>query len=41
MSNKSNNLGRAYEYAWVNTLYHALCEIREVFIEENSSLEAN
>lgn len=41
MSDKSNNQGRAYEYAWINALYQALCEMRKVFIVENSSLEAN
>ena len=38
---KSNDQGRAYEYAWIKTLYKALCEIRKTKIVDNSSLHAN
>lgn len=41
MSAKSNNQGRAYEYAWIKTLHKTLCEIRKTRIVENSSLETN
>ena len=41
MSAKSNDQGRAYEYAWIKTLYKALHEMRKTRIIENSSLEAN
>ncbi len=41
MSTNSNDQGRAYEYAWINTLYKALHEIRNTRIVENSSLDAN
>lgn len=41
MSAKSNNQGRAYEYAWLKTLYSALNELRNTEIVENSSLKAN
>lgn len=41
MEAKSNNNGRAYEYAWIQTLYKALCELRKTRIVENSSLIAN
>ena len=41
MSSKSNDQGRAYEYAWIKTLYRALCGSRETRIVKNSSLEAN
>lgn len=41
MSTKSNDQGRAYEYAWINTLYKALCEVRNTRIVNNSSLDAN
>lgn len=41
MSNKSNNNGRAYEYAWIQTLNNTLKESRETYIVENSSLAAN
>lgn len=41
MSNRSNNQGRAYEFAWVNALYIILKQHRTVKIVENSSLEAN
>lgn len=41
VSTKSNDQGRAYEYAWMKTLYKALHELRETRIVENSSLAAN
>ncbi len=41
MSTKSNDQGRAYEYAWMKTLYKALHEIRKTRIVRNSSLIAN
>lgn len=41
MSTKSNNQGRAYEYAWIKTLYKALDGMRKTRIVKNSSLEAN
>lgn len=41
MGAKSNDQGRAYEYAWIKTLYRALCGLRKTRIVKNSSLEAN
>ena len=41
MSTSSNDQGRAYEYAWINTLYKALCETRNIRIVDNSSFDAN
>ncbi len=41
VSAKSNDQGRAYEYAWIQTLYKALHELRKTRIVENSSLAAN
>lgn len=41
MSTKSNDQGRAYEYAWINTLYQTLSSIRKTRIVNNSSLNAN
>ena len=41
MSTKSNDQGRAYEYAWIKTLYKALCQLRKTRIIENSSLTVN
>ena len=41
MSTKSNDQGRAYEYAWMQTLYKTLSELRKTRIEKNSSLVAN
>jgi len=38
---KSNDQGRAYEYAWMQTLYKAIAELRKTRIVENSSLVAN
>ena len=41
VSTKSNDQGRAYEYAWMKTLYKALAEFRTTKIVENSSYLAN
>lgn len=41
VSTKSNDQGRAYEYAWIQTLYRALAKLRKTRIVENSSLAAN
>lgn len=41
MSTKSNDQGRAYEYAWIQTLYEALAKLRKTRVVENSSLVAN
>lgn len=41
MSAKSNDTGRAYEYAWINVLSESLSESRKIQILHNSSLEAN
>ena len=41
MSTNSNDHGRAYEYAWINTLYRTLAAIRKTRIVSNSSLDAN
>lgn len=41
MSTNSNDQGRAYEYAWIETLYKALHQLRKTKIVDNSSLEAN
>lgn len=41
MSRKSNDQGRAYEYAWIETLYSALREVRNTRIVDNSSFCAN
>lgn len=41
MSTRSNNQGRAYEYAWIQTLYKVLHESRKARIVKNSSLVAN
>ena len=41
VSTKSNDQGRAYEYAWIQTLYKALAEYRKTRIIENSSLLTN
>ncbi len=41
MSTKSNDQGRAYEYAWIQTLYGNLNKLRKTRIVENSSLTAN
>ena len=41
MSTSSNDLGRAYEYAWITTLFETLAPIRKTGIVCNSSLDAN
>lgn len=41
VSTKSNDQGRAYEYAWMNTLYKYIKEWRKTRIVNNSSLAAN
>ncbi len=41
VSTNSNDYGRAYEYAWIKTLYIALQKLRKTRIIENSSLVAN
>lgn len=41
VSTKSNDQGRAYEYAWIQSLYKALAEYRKTRIVENASLAAN
>jgi hypothetical protein len=41
MSTSSNDQGRAYEYAWINTLHRALNNVRNTRIINNSSLIAN
>jgi DNA-cytosine methyltransferase len=41
MSTKSNDQGRAYEYAWMETLYKSLAKLRPTTIVENTSLAAN
>jgi hypothetical protein len=41
VSTKSNDQGRAYEYAWIQTLYKTLAASRKTRIVENSSLAAN
>lgn len=41
VSTKSNDQGRAYEYAWMQSLYKVLVEFRKTRIVENSSLAAN
>lgn len=41
VSTKSNDQGRTYEYAWIQTLYGELTKLRKTKIVENSSLVAN
>lgn len=41
MSANSNNQGRAYEYAWMTTLFEMLNTLRETDIIHNSSYDAN
>lgn len=41
VSTKSNDHGRAYEYAWIQTLYKTLQELRKTRIINNSSFIAN
>lgn len=40
MSNKSNNQGRAYEFAYLNTLNEEISKYRVSKIEKNSSYKA-
>ena len=40
MSNKSNNQGRAYEFAYLNTLHEEISKYRVSKIEKNSSYHA-
>lgn len=41
MSTKSNDHGRAYEYAWMKTLHKSLESLRDTRVIDNSSLRAN
>lgn len=41
MSRNSNDQGRAYEYAWMVTLYNALHSKRNITVIQNSSFAAN
>ena len=41
MSSNSNNQGRAYEFAWMTTLFEVLNSLRQTGIEYNSSYDAN
>ena len=41
MSANSNNQGRAYEYAWITTLFETLNSLRKTGIVCNSSYDAN
>jgi hypothetical protein len=41
MSSKSNDQGRAYEFAWINTLLEELDSLRKTEIVYNSSYDAN
>lgn len=41
MSTNSNDLGRAYEYAWINALYDTLQTVGKARIVSNSSFVAN
>lgn len=41
MSSKSNNQGRAYEFAWIKMLEEELSKQRAVCIIHNSSFDAN
>lgn len=41
MTKNSNINGRAYEFAWINTLYKHLCKIRNTKIIYNSSYDTN
>lgn len=41
MSNRSNDQGRAYEYAWITALFETLDPIRKTGIICNSSFDAN
>lgn len=41
MSTKSNNQGRAYEYAWCQALVKSLKSLQKIDIVQNSSFVAN
>ena len=41
MSSKSNDQGRAYEFAWMTTLFETLDSLRQTEIVHNSSYDAN
>ena len=41
MSSNSNNQGRAYEFAWMTSLFEVLNSLRQTEIEYNSSYDAN
>lgn len=41
MGISSNNQGRAYEYAWITTLFKTLEPTRKTGIVYNSSFDAN
>lgn len=41
MSSKSNDQGRAYEFAWINVLFKELDLLRKTEIVYNSSFNAN
>lgn len=41
MSTNSNDQGRAYEFAWLNTLHQTISKIRNTGIISNSSFDAN
>lgn len=41
MSARSNDQGRAYEYAWITAMFESLNPIRRTSIISNSSLDAN
>lgn len=41
MNTKSNDQGRAYEYAWMQTLYNTLNKFRKTCVIDNSSFSAN
>ena len=41
MSTNSNDQGRAYEFAWIHTLYDGLFLVTNTKVIENSSFKAN
>ena len=41
MSASSNNQGRAYEYAWLDTLSKELSKSQQIELVRNSSFDAN
>lgn len=40
MSSKSNNQGRAYEFAYITVLFDEISKVRLVIVKENSSYYA-